>query len=769
MTEKMTVLLEQYDYAALHVMASYQGLKLQGKGSKPELIHMLNELAQEPAQLAKNLTQLATAGHTILHLLQRQGGKATLGAIRRRLRDLKLVEAQDSRTEAYSNQKPNYKNPNSRYLDELLANLQAAGLVLGRPVVDAYGRSGNLTLRLVDEYEIPAGVLVQLPPPPELPAHLPPIKTPARVLESSARTFQRDLYLYWSYVHHSQPELIAKGLLAKRHLTALNESLLQREAITTGQGEANFPRLVFLRSILHQLGLLAVDEAHLAAKPGGEAFLAAEPLERIRKTFEAYTANRQLNEIALVSSVSVQGTTRLLPAPDRLVDARRAVCLHFHLAEDWTSLAALIERIRQVDYEFLLPRTYNARNSSGYYYSYGQSPYSADHNPLGWEWDFYTRDEGEGWQRVEAEMIAWTVSGPLFWMGLVDLGYSEPDAKTPDAFRLTALGRWLLAGGPPPEIPLAGGQVIVQPDFTILAFDPINDGVLFNLEKFAQRVSAERAILFRLTQSAVYAAQQGGWDAARIQAYLEELSHQPMPGNVARTLVEWQAAHERIRVYTKVNLLHAAQPADLDELARSPQAAALLQHTLAPGVALLPPGQKIQEAAALLAQLGWRPTVTRKAASLPPNSVRLDAAGLLTPVARSLGLYLRAHLARFAEEDGPAYRLTPAAVRRAVAAGLTAPQVVEELNRVLVTAVTPELEARILAWSGHFGQVQAEPTTLLRFKNRGALEQLLRDPQVSGLLRSLRPSDLPEIALVRPRDLEKLRRLLEERGVEWKE
>ena len=64
---------------------------------------------------------------------------------------------------------------------------------------------------------------------------------PEKILESSARVFQRDLYLYWSYVYHNQPELIGKGLLAKRHLTAVNETLLQRETIGTGQSETDFP------------------------------------------------------------------------------------------------------------------------------------------------------------------------------------------------------------------------------------------------------------------------------------------------------------------------------------------------------------------------------------------------------------------------------------------------------------------------------------------------------------------------------------------------
>jgi hypothetical protein len=76
---------------------------------------------------------------------------------------------------------------------------------------------------------------------------------------------------------------------------------------------------------------------------------------------------------------------------------------------------------------------------------------------------------------------------------------------------------------------------------------------------------------------------------------------------------------------------------------------------------------------------------------------------------------------------------------------------------------------RVLAWSGHFGQVETDPVTVLRFKSDSALKELLRDPDLYSLLHTLRPADIDHLAIVRAKDLEKLRRLLEERGVEWKD
>ncbi len=769
MADSLLEALDQYEPGPLQEILNFQGYKVQGKGrlSKPELTRLLVTIFTEPGRIAKVYAGLSHVEREVLVALQRQGGTATRGAIRRRLRDLSLLDTRETRLDVYSSQQPDFRRTDSRYLDEILAHLLACGLVFGRQTPDAWGRMTNLTFRLVLEYFIPLPILGLLPAPPELPAELPALEAPVKVQESSARVFQRDLFLYWSYVYRNQPDLIAKGLLAKRHLTAVNETLLQRETIGTGQGEADFPRLMFLRAMLTQLGLVELLNGTLHAKPG-EEFFGADPLERIRRAFDAYITGRQLNELTWQHSITTYGE-HLTPVPDRLVDARKMLALYFRLSTGWTALGVLIDRVRETQYEFLLPRSFRTPTTQSYFYS-TVHPYTQYGNPLGWEWPFPPgMDESDGWQRVEGQLIAWVVGSAFYWMGLVDLGLHGPKVSEPDCFRLTAPGRWLLAGGAPPEIPQGGGQVIAQPDFTILAFDPISDAVLFRLDQFARRVSAERAILFRLTQQSVYAAQQTGWDVARIRAYLEELGHLPLPANVTRTLEEWQAAHERIRILPHVNLLHAPRAEDLDELAGQARVKALLARRPAPGVAVLPGGKKLVEVSRLLADQGWWPVVTPKSAGLPPRSVAVDQDGRLSFLQRTPGLYLRAHLARFAEPEQQAYRLTPASIRRAAVAGLEAPQMVAELNRVLDRPLPPVLEQRVLAWSGHFGTLQAEEMTLLRFKNESALSHLLADPELIGLLRTLRREDLDHIALVRAKDAEKLRRLLEERGVEWKE
>ena len=147
--------------ATLQSILTFQGYKVPGPGrlSKPELIRTLQKLLTEPSRVVKAYAGLSAPARETVVTLQRQGGSATRGAIRRRLRDLNLLEARETRLDAYSSQQPDFRRPDTRYIDEILAHLLASGLVFGRITPDPWGRKANLTFRLVLEYFIPPQIL----------------------------------------------------------------------------------------------------------------------------------------------------------------------------------------------------------------------------------------------------------------------------------------------------------------------------------------------------------------------------------------------------------------------------------------------------------------------------------------------------------------------------------------------------------------------------------------------------------------------------------
>jgi hypothetical protein len=351
-------------------------------------------------------------------------------------------------------------------------------------------------------------------------------------------------------------------------------------------------------------------------------------------------------------------------------------------------------------------------------------------------------------------------------MGLVNLGYSNPGLAQPDAFCLTSIGAWLLAGGKPPEINQAGGRVILQPNFQIMAFDPISDEVLLNLERFAERVSADRAIELRLTQASVYAAQQKGWDANRIQSYLQEVTGAAVPDNVSRTLNEWQMLHERITIFPRVTLIHAADPQDLDALGQEKELKAWLKERPAPTLALLPERNAVHRLARALVERAWIPLISQGENKSSPQSVEVSPEGCLRFKVATPDLYLHGRLARFSDLDGTTgYQMTAASVQRAVRTGMTAPAILVELKQLADGEVPAALEKRILAWSGHYGDAELEEVVLLRLRSADTLKELLDDPELSPLLIPLDDEQVKVTARVRPKDLNRLRLLLEERGI----
>jgi hypothetical protein len=765
MPARLFDILDHYNHNTLMVIANQNAIKVTVT-KKSTLTNMLSNALSNPERVRKAYAELGPVLREVVDTLQRSGGELRVATLRQRLTARKLIEVGGEAP--FSGRQPDPGKPDSRRFPEIMAYLLARGLVFARTYRDEYNQLASLDFRPAREYVIPDEIRAHLPPPQPEPAwRLTFSAAPGHILESSARTFQRDLYLYWSYIHQNEVELTAKNLIVKRHLTALNNTLLGKETIQTGQVETDFLRLVFLRAVLEQMGMIVRDGTRLRSKPDQSTdFFTLNPLDRVKRTFEAYINNVHINELMWNNRVQQGGVYPTLPAPAQFADARRLILAHLKPATDWLKIEQITTWIRGMFYEFLFPRNYS---DVGQYYYRPYHPYMPVTNSFGWVFPDIT-DDSEGWDRVEGAMIHSLISRPLFWMGLVDLG-GAPDAKahTPDLFRLTALGNWLLGGGPAPEIQQTGGQVVTQPDFTITAFDPVSDAVLYQLDQFAERITAERAVQLRMTQKSVYAGQQRDWNANRIQTYLESLTGQPLPGNVARTLQEWQTWHERIRVFPSVTILHASSVEDMQTLAEDSNLSEWLADRPAPDLAVLPAGRKPEALMSALLKRRWLPLISKKQGELPAGAIVMDTAGSLSFTVKTPDLYLRGYLARFADQEGPTtYRLTPTSVRRAANSGITAPQILADLKKVLRDPVPDTLVNNILAWAGHYGQASVEETTWINFKNEKALRELLDDAELGGLLHALKPADMHTSVRVNPKDLERVLKLLEERGVDIK-
>ncbi|MCL5999262.1 MAG: helicase-associated domain-containing protein, partial [Chloroflexi bacterium] len=426
------------------------------------------------------------------------------------------------------------------------------------------------------------------------------------------------------------------------------------------------------------------------------------------------------------------------------------------------------------EHQFLFSRKQRYRDYTGGVGNYN-TPYYATNNP--YSMTFPTvKEERQGWDMVERQFIVNVLTGPLYWLGMIELGYrkgeSPGEGVEPAGYRLTQVGAWLLGLAEPPEFIESGGRVLVQPSFTVIAMEPVSDTVLLALDEFADPQGGDRAVTYHLTRQSVYRAQRRGWDAARIRSFLEQHQGGNIPANVQRSLDEWQVLHQRITFHRAAPVLQYA-----DETAR-----AGVRETLAKtGVALdslspnfdllradLDGGQEAPSLAGVtdaLSEAGWMPLVTpRHADAQTEGSLRIDEAGEIIFKQAVPNIYALSQLAPVTEGSDGRRRITAQCVRAAMSGGMTLDELLTILAHLHDGPLPQKVETSIRAWAGFYGEASLKSIHLLELTSLEVLNNLLQDEQVSQFLKPIEGSTVP-LALVEADNVAQVRAVLVERGV----
>lgn len=746
------------------------------------------ELIGQPERIRRAYERLNERARRALEQLQLAGGEMRTTRFRSLLVETGIIERENPRKPAsvWSSLSRPEMAPHPRAFAEILAHLLLHGLVWTYGQSTAFTTATRLSFNGGRYVYIPDEVARHLPEPPA--AAPPPQPSIGQVLSGSARICQRDLYLIWSAARETPLSLTNSGLLRVTDLKRVAGQLLTAETVTSGTKETDYRRLFFLRGLLSAQGLLELDENfdRLVAHPQ-PAFFSQAAVARVRASFHAWRDGAWWNELW---TTYVQGSTRAAGtitdfAPPAVVQARQRVLavltglIRQQQAsaqeagvEPWIALDALDIHLHLRDESFLLDRELAETQARYYYYSSGDygSPYIA--NSLGWTWADFGRDEDAGWQGVERTFIKAVLSEGLYWLGLVDLGYARPvspaGGKAPDgwsAVRLTDMGRWLLMDGPEPAIPEETGRVVLQPNFHVFAFDPISDSVLARLDSFAVRLNAERAVEFEITRDSVYRSQQAGQSVGAIKAWLEQVTGSPLPQNVSRSLDEWHAAFERIVIWPEVTWLEVAEPGQAETLLADPALQACIIKQVTP-TGLLVHRDRATELERALLDAGELPERTNNPETARKASLRIDETGRITLTQQPSWLYVRAALGPLTEQTAEGLQVTRGSVIRAVNQGRDAAAILAELNHLAAGGVPESLVADIKRWARHYGRATFEPAVLVQFRDQDALDDLRRDSALRRLLRPLRSGQHDGLAKISPADLERVRALLRERGVE---
>jgi len=205
------------------------------------------------------------------------------------------------------------------------------------------------------------------------------------------------------------------------------------------------------------------------------------------------------------------------------------------------------------------------------------------------------------WDEVDGALIRYLLSGPLHWLGIVDLALPDPD-KAPSAFRMTRSAPRLLAGTSPERIIPETARLHVSSQGQISVPRLAPRALRYQVARFCEwedeKVEEYR---YRVTPSSLQRAKDQGLKIEQLLSLLRKFSLSPVPPVFLRALQRWERKGTEARLETQV-ILRLASPDALEEL-RSSKLGRFLGEVLGPAAVVIKPGaqSKIQAA---LAEMG---------------------------------------------------------------------------------------------------------------------------------------------------------------------
>jgi hypothetical protein len=756
-----TDLLRTYSAPSLQQMCRQRGVQHKGS-AKESLVQALARVLYDPVSVQRAFDDLAPVERHLVDLLILAGGDAPTSMIQQQLEKEGRVDKpvrDDRYGYYYGHESGTIRVKGSRKFEDVVARLGALCIVFTVDPTDGYGKTvehGKPGRRLL----IPDQILRQLP---NVRFPVETIAQPPVVRSADPAPMLRDVYLLLSLAARESIPLTARGAIVKKTLTRINQTLSRPEDLTDIRSEEDLSWIPLLRALAEELGALAPSVGELVLDPRAAEILKLPAGERRRRLFDAYRNTSRWFDVMRIPGLTVRGKgVSLRVAPPAAIAARKRVLAE--LAEmpvgEWIAVAHLVDRMRLRAYEFLLSR----RGVPSSYYSYGHgnryvsNPYIYD-NPLGVTFEIYGKGQDD-WDIVEGEFIWVIVTEVLHGLGIVDLAGDDQSIK---AFRVTEDGGRLLRNEPLPEV-VAAPNVVVQPNFQIFAFEPTGEDVLFTLDQIANRVSAQQAIEYELTRDSVYRAQRAGMDTQAIVSFLESVSSVGIPQNVRRTLEDWGGQLERVTLRRRAPLLQTTDEATMDALYVDPEIGPLLGRRLAPTVAIVANADLRRLSDRLIAS-DRLPALTEGPddRSAPAPRLSIDGEGKVAFRHQLPSLFDLSLLRPFVDEASGEMRLTSASLRRAARAKRSADEMIATLERLQAGPLLPEVAAFVRKWAKDWGRGALVESVILQVAQAETLSDLLADPEVKLHLQAI-PS-APTLALVRSGSVDRLRELLDARGM----
>jgi hypothetical protein len=344
---------------------------------------------------------------------------------------------------------------------------------------------------------------------------------------------------------------------------------------------------------IHPEALLAFMETASILAPDGRPladatrqFLEASRTEALTLLAQSWLNSSTCNDLRLIPGLIAEGEWKNDP-----LRARQVIIGYLSdLPKDrWWSLSAFVAAVQQQHPDFQRP----TGEYESWYLRYANS-------------DEYLRGF-EHWQDVEGALLHYLITGPLHWLGIIDLAALSKDAQ-PTAFRFTTWGDALLHGKILPELQDKTASVLVNSDAHLRIARQVPRAVRYQLARFSTWEAGvlsdppgEITYLYRLTPSSLAQAREQGLTIKQLLGYLHR--HAPIvPPPLVKALEQWEKHGAQVRL-EQLSVLRVASPEILQALRKS-RAGRFLGDILGPTTVAVQ-AQACEKVLSTLAEMGY--------------------------------------------------------------------------------------------------------------------------------------------------------------------
>lgn len=310
-------------------------------------------------------------------------------------------------------------------------------------------------------------------------------------------------------------------------------------------------------------------------------FLEADQAQALAMLVKAWKSSHSFNDLRFVPGLVFEGEWQNDALQTRTVILSMVQQLP---AESWWSLPAFIQAVRERQPDFQRP----AGDYDSWFIRHAET-------------GSYLRGFSS-WDEVDGALLQFIISGPLHWLGMVELAAPQPGAD-PVAFRLSQWAGMLWEDHHPKGFTAETGSIHINRDGTIRISQHAPRAERYQISRFCEWKALKNGVYhYYVTPSSLERAAKQGLQPAHLHTFLSRIPDLPIPPSLLKALKRFEKQGTQAWL-EKATLLRVDTPEIIEALQKSP-AARHISDVLNPTTVLVKAG-KLEKVRNALAELGY--------------------------------------------------------------------------------------------------------------------------------------------------------------------